>query len=118
MPKVSFKATGIENSHIQLDNFSQLIIKLFQLEEQFLDNSQTYPQLCLPVKINNATSRIKPEGVNLAVFKQTNFLNNCKAWQSEVMVCQGELVVHRLDFAFFCSAGEKRNVTPRCVVRD
>lgn len=36
----SSKATGIKNIGIQLDYFGQLIIKIVQLEEQFLDNSQ------------------------------------------------------------------------------
>ncbi|KAF2982688.1 hypothetical protein EK904_002858, partial [Melospiza melodia maxima] len=36
----SFKGTEIKNSEIQLDYFSQLIIKIVQLEEQLLDNNQ------------------------------------------------------------------------------
>lgn len=36
----SYKATGIKNSEIQLDDFSQPITKIVQPEEQFLDNSQ------------------------------------------------------------------------------
>lgn len=36
----SSKATGIKNSEIQPDYFGQLIIKIVQLAEQFLNNSQ------------------------------------------------------------------------------
>lgn len=36
----SYKAIGIKSSEIQWRDFSQLIIKTVQLEEQFLDNSQ------------------------------------------------------------------------------
>lgn len=78
----------------------------------------TDPQLCLPVKSNNATPRIKPEEVNLAMFKHIHFQNNCNVWQSEVLVCQYECVVHCSDFAFNHSADEKRNETTWCVVLD
>ncbi|CAM9301480.1 unnamed protein product, partial [Bubo scandiacus] len=36
----SYKPTGIKTSEVQLDYFSQLIIKIVQLEDQFLDNNQ------------------------------------------------------------------------------